>query len=129
MHEEPFRSGQMQPLYALIVLSTLSLKIGLSSPKHFLLFFLSLFLYILFLPLSFIFSVDLFHFNSNTLFSFHVLFFHRVRSLTRLSFPSLYFFCYFSRAHVDRPGYSSMSVIFVAGFSSLSVHRVPSRVR
>lgn len=42
---------------------------------------------------------------------------------------SILFFCHFSRAHVDRPGYSSMSVIFVAGFSSLFVHRVPSHVR
>lgn len=115
----------MRPLYALMALSTLSLKIGLRSLKHLLLsFFLSS---LCLCPPS---SDPLFYLCSSSR-----LFFHRSgRSRISFSSPSYIFsvpFFFFAtfRGSCRSPGYSSMSVIFVAGFSFLFVRRGPFRAR
>lgn len=117
----------MRPLYALMVLSTLSLKIGLCSPKHLLLSF-SPFFFLLSLPLFIRVSVYFFSIPIE-LSSFNVLLYSStsVQARLRLFFPPYPFFAT-SRGSCGSPGYSSMSVIFVTGFSSLFVRRGPSCV-
>lgn len=107
----------MRPLYALMVLSTLSLKIGLSSPKHLLLFFLSLFLYILSLPLSFILSIS-FQFQhaifvSRSLLSSSSLSSSTLFSLSILFLPLLSCSCRSARIQLDVSHIRGWLFIFV----------------